>query len=139
MNDDCHFCHFKNKYLILKEYKYWNLSLSESQVLIGWCQASLKRHILFFEELDDKELQELKTVVSDWKRMVEKFHPDWFNVMQMGNLVKHLHFQLVPRYKNEVKYEKRIFTDKSYGRPVLDIWEPEKDEFLLRLKRHLLQ
>lgn len=134
----CQWCNFDKRTLLIKEYKYWNLSIAESQTLIGWTHASLKRHICFFEELTDEELIELKYVVRETKEALNKtFKPDWFNVMQLGNMTPHLHFQLVPRYKEKRFFEGRIFIDKTYGRPISDEWVIEKDNFLKKVRDYL--
>jgi diadenosine tetraphosphate (Ap4A) HIT family hydrolase len=135
---ECKFCSFEDQHLILKEYRYWTLSIAESQNLLGWSHAFLKRHVLFFEELTDEEIIELKKVISDLKFTLNKiFKPDWFNVMQLGNMTQHLHFQLVPRYKEKREFEGRIFFDKEYGRMIVDRWNPEEKQFLIKLNKFI--
>jgi len=134
----CKWCNFKDDYLKLKEYKYWNLYLADSQFLIGWSHAVLKRHIFFFEELSNEELIELKQVILDWKSGLNKtFQPDWFNVMQLGNMTKHLHFQLAPRYKDKREFEEKLFVDKDWGNMIVDRWQSENKEFLTKLTNYI--
>jgi len=134
----CKWCDFKDDYLLLKEYNYWNLYLAESQFILGWSCAVLKRHAEFFDDLTNEELIELKQVVKEFKLALEKvFHPDWFNIMQLGNMVKHIHFQLVPRYEDRKEYEGRTFVDKDYGKMIIDRWKAEDKEFLTRLANHI--
>lgn len=131
----CKWCDLDNRSLLVKEYKYWNLSIAESQILIGWTHASLKRHIRFFEELRDEELIELKKVIKEIKEALNKtFKPDWFNLMQLGNITSHLHLHLVPRYKEKRFFAGRVFIDKNYGRPVSDEWIVEEDALLKKIK-----
>lgn len=138
MTKTCKFCNFKDDYLVIKDYKYWTLFLLESQSIIGWISAFLKRHIEFFEELKDEELTELKQIIKEIKSALNKtFHPDWFNVMHLGNMVKHLHIHLVPRYKEARKYDGRTFVDKNYGRMVIDRWKPENKKFLTKVVRDI--
>lgn len=134
----CKWCDFDNKSLIIKEYKYWQLSLAESQTLLGWTHASLKRHICFFEELKNEELVELKTIIKEIKEALNKtFKPDWFNVMQLGNMTPHLHVQLIPRYKEKRYFAGREFIDKKYGRPIPDEWVIEDGIFLGKLRDYI--
>ncbi|HII71969.1 TPA: HIT family protein [Candidatus Woesearchaeota archaeon] len=135
---DCKWCNFKDDYLKLKEYTYWDLYLLESHSVLGWCAVALKRHAEYFDDLTDKELIELKQVVSDCRSALDKaFHPDWFNVMQLGNMVRHIHFHLVPRYKDPREFEGRSFVDQDYGKMLVDRWKPEDKEFLTKLADHL--
>ncbi len=134
----CKWCDFDSKSLLIKEYKYWKLSIAESQIILGWTKASLKRHIYFFEELNNEELIELKLIIKEIKEALNKtFKPDWFNVMQLGNITRHLHFQLVPRYKKKRFFAGREFIDKTYGKPISDEWIIEDDVFLKKLRDHI--
>jgi len=136
----CPYCPFTSKYLILKEYRYWILSLAESQFLIGWSHAILRRHVESFEELSDEELIELKQVVRDFKKVLKRgLRPDLLNVMQLGNIDRHVHIHLVPRYKSKRTFAERIFTDKDWGKVVPQQWEPEKKKFLIKLRKYLQQ
>ena len=124
--------------MIIKDYKHWTLVLAKSQSILSWTIAFLKRHIQSFEELTDEELLEIKQVIKELKSALNKtFKPDWFNVMQLGNLVPHLHIHLVPRYKEVRKYDGRIFVDKDYGKMIPNKWKPEDKKFLTRLTNHL--
>ncbi len=135
MTGKCIFCEIKENELVLKEYKYWSLVLAESQFLIGWSHAILKRHAERFEELTDEELIELKQVIKELKSALKKtFNPDWFNVMQLGNMTKHIHFQLVPRYCKHRNFDGRVFVDEDYGNMVVNRWKKEDKKFLLKLK-----
>ncbi len=131
---------FKTDYMLLKEYKYWKLFIAESQLLIGWSHAVLKRHAEFFEEMSEEELLELKQVIIDWKKMLNNtFKPEWFNIMQLGNMTKHLHFQLVPRYKGERFFDGRTFIDETWGKMVPHKWVVEGEDFLTKLRNHLTE
>lgn len=130
----CMWCNYKDDYLRLKEYKYWNLYLAESQSIIGWSHVVLQRHIENFEELTDSELIELKKVVSELKAILKKaFYPDLFNIIQAGNMVKHLHIHIVPRYKTSRQFEGRTFQDPDFGKLVTDRWKKEDKDFLAKL------
>jgi len=138
MTGKCIFCEIKESELVLKEYKYWSLVLAESQFIIGWSHAILKRHVEKFEELTDKELIELKQIIKELKTALKKtFNPDWFNVMQLGNMTKHIHFQLVPRYSKSRKFDGRVFVDEDYGKMIVNRWKKEDKKFLLKLKEYI--
>ncbi|MDD5192949.1 MAG: HIT family protein [Candidatus Nanoarchaeia archaeon] len=134
---NCNKCNFKSD-LIIKEYPHWIAEVSDSLTPIGWIYIILKRHAEYFNELTDKELIEIKKIIGELKKMlVRAFKPDWFNVMQLGNGGRHLHFHLVPRYKKVVKFEGRSFKDPDYGKMVVDRYKPENKKFLIRLRDYL--
>ncbi|MBR9702610.1 hypothetical protein GOV10_01110 [Candidatus Woesearchaeota archaeon] len=134
----CKWCVYEQDEIILKEYTHWKLVLSDCQALLGWCQAVLKRHEEDFEELYDEELLELRTVIADWKICLRKsFSPDWFNEQHMGNMDKHLHLQLVPRYESSREFNGKTFSDKDFGNPYVIVWKPEEKIFLNTLANQL--
>ena len=138
----CKFCNTKRlkefEYLKIKEYKNWTLYLAKSHQCIGWCDVILKRHIEFFEDINEKEFKELKKIINEWKGALRKlFKPNWFNIMQLGNSTKHLHFLLVPRYKNPVLYRGRRFVDKDYSHMLKERWKLEGDDFLKQLTKDI--
>lgn len=132
------FCGFGKEFQIVKDYDSWTLIVAEGQLPLGWCICFLKRHVEFFEDLTDEEVLELKQVVAELKSALGKtFKPDWFNVMQLGNMEHHLHFHLVPRYKEPREYDGRTFTDQDYGHMIVDRWKPESKDFLTRLADYI--
>lgn len=136
--EKCAFCHLDDANVVIKDYSHWTLILAERQSVLGWTLAVLKRHVLFFEELSEEELIELRQVVTDVKRALgREFRPDWFNVMQLGNATPHLHVHLVPRYKQPRRYAGRVFADPDYGRMIANEWRPEEKAFLAGLALRL--
>ena len=137
---DCPYCKSLPQHLILIEYKFWTLVVEEGQINLGWSLAIHKGHKEFFEQLEVEELAELKAIVSDWKSALNKtFKPDWFNVMQCGNMVHHLHFHLAPRYKAPRIFGRTGFTDKTFGHmPDTSNWKA-KDKALLTAVRDELK
>ena len=134
---NCRKCNFKSD-LIIKEYSLWIAELSDSPTPIGWIYIILKRHIENFEDLTDEELIELKKIIKELKKMlIKSFNPDMFNVMQLGNTGKHLHFHLVPRYKKKVKFTGRDFSDPDFGKMLVDRYKPDNKEFLIKLRDYL--
>ena len=138
MATKCMFCNFNEQYRIIKKYKFWTLVLADSQFILGWTHAILNRHVCSFDELNDKELLELKIVVKDAKLALDRaFAPDLMNIMQLGNMASHLHIHIVPRYKESRTFEGRTFVDKDFGKMIIDRWKIEDRAFLEKLTRYL--
>jgi len=137
MKNGCSKCNRQSD-LTIKEYPLWTAEISDSPTPIGWTYIILKRHIEYFDELTNKELIELKEIIRELKKMlVKSFNPDWFNVMQLGNGGRHMHFHLVPRFKRPVKFDGKTFRDPDYGRMIVDRYKPAKEEFLKKLRDYL--
>ncbi len=134
MSEDCLFCGFAEKHLILKEYDYWLFVLEKNQNPLGWTLAILKRHVTHFKELTEEELLELQQIVKDAESAIGKlFNHDWFNVMQLGNFMPHLHCHLVPRYEKPREYAGRTFIDEHWGGILKSEWKEEPKKFLTKL------
>jgi diadenosine tetraphosphate (Ap4A) HIT family hydrolase len=137
MTKTCSKCNFKSD-LILKKYPHWIAVVSESPTPIGWIYIILKRHAEYFDELTDAELIELKKIIKELKKvLIKAFNPDWFNVMQMGNMSRHIHFHLIPRYKHKIRFANRTFSDPDYGNMLVNRYKPANKIFLLKLKAYL--
>jgi len=130
---ECKWCDYKKDYLKIKDYKLWTLYLSESQPLVGCLCLVLKRHIIEFEALNEKEWAELKQAEKEALAALKLlFLPDAFDVMQLGSADRHICFHVVPRYAKPRTYSKRVFADENYGKMVT--WQDEaSDEIFLRL------
>lgn len=97
----------------LKAYKHWTASVSTRQTTLGSAVIKANRSgVERISDLSDEELAELKTVMKEFEDMLEKnplFHPDRFNYLQLGNLLKQLHFHVIPRYSSE-----RVFAGETW-------------------------
>jgi diadenosine tetraphosphate (Ap4A) HIT family hydrolase len=133
----CDKCDFKSD-LTLKKYRFWIAEVSDSPTPIGWVYVILKRHAEYFDELTIEELTELKDIIKELRQMLIKaFKPDWFNVMQLGNGGRHIHFHLVPRYNKVVRFDGKDFSDPDYGRMLVDRYKPYDKKVLLKMKDYL--
>jgi diadenosine tetraphosphate (Ap4A) HIT family hydrolase len=86
------------------------------------------------------EILELLKIVKFGQRIIgKKFSPDWFNVQQNGNWIRHIHVLIIPRYKNQVKFNGKIFIDKSFRNPVKFSKHPSNKNLLTKLVKNLFQ
>jgi len=103
--------------------EHWDLvaRLSASSWYLPQNQMYRGHGVLVFDQrhatrLDQLTEQEWLPYAADLKRVVEAIgavcKPDHFNVESLGNVVPHLHWHIVPRYKD----------DGRWGQP---IWAPD--------------
>lgn len=133
------------KYLI-KEYKHWLLSLSFSQGYLGRAVVWAKRaDALELADATDEELRELREILSAYRRTLQQlFHTDWMNFAFLGNVDRHLHGHIIPRYSGERVFEGVTFSDPQWGRHydpsrVSAIESPEDNPDLLVALRDALR
>ncbi|MBN1924134.1 MAG: HIT family protein [Nanoarchaeota archaeon] len=78
--------------------------LRPKQVTKGKTSVYYKKHAVKFSELSDEERNALMNSVVKVAKMLEKtFKPDHMNYALMGNYWPHLHWHLIPRYKDKNK------------------------------------
>ena len=80
----------------------------------GFCRVILNRHAAEMTDLTTDEQQELMRIVFVVETVVrEVVKPDKINLASLGNMVPHVHWHVIPRWRND-----RCFPDP--------IWAPAR-------------
>ena len=105
-----------SKYLI-KDYKYWSVSVHQNQGYLGRCIVWCKREdALDLADATEDEQKELISILSQLREVTKRaFQADWFNYAFLGNETRHLHGHFVPRYSSLRKFEGATFVDERWG------------------------
>lgn len=78
----------------------------------GFCRVILQRHVQEMSELAAIEQQQLMQVVFAVEAsLIELIAPDKINIASLGNVVPHIHWHVIPRFRD----------DKHFPNPV---WGP---------------
>jgi len=106
MKNKCRFCeilenkHENDTYII--SFKYGSLFLNLNQHYEGRCLYILNDHHEHFHAMDketyfgfNSELKKVGKVINDL------FKPDLINYALLGNHIQHVHWHIIPRYKND--------------------------------------
>jgi diadenosine tetraphosphate (Ap4A) HIT family hydrolase len=79
----------------------------------GFCRVIWKAHVAEQSDLSDAERQHLMTVVNGVERVLRaQMRPDKINLASFGNMVPHLHWHVIPRFKQD-----RHFPQAIWGQP----------------------
>jgi diadenosine tetraphosphate (Ap4A) HIT family hydrolase len=89
-----------------------SLYLSSNQTYRGHCLLILDlRHATRPDQLSSDEW---RAFCADLhlaeKAMMQALQPDHINIAILGNVVPHLHWQIVPRYRHDLRWEAPIWT-----------------------------
>jgi diadenosine tetraphosphate (Ap4A) HIT family hydrolase len=88
----------------------------------GFCRVILKRHARELTDLAESERNALMAVVFAVEEAVrEAMKPDKVNVASLGNMTPHVHWHVVPRYRDD-----RHFPHPIWDRPQRDSAVPEE-------------
>lgn len=107
MNMKCPFCiENSNGYhsldLFIEEFEHSYLIMHRNQSFQGRCLLIIKNHYNNFWEIPaDVSFginEELKIVT---KSIKDAFDAELINIASLGNQVRHLHYHIIPRYKND--------------------------------------
>jgi diadenosine tetraphosphate (Ap4A) HIT family hydrolase len=88
------------------------LYLHRIQTYRGYCVLVFDpRHVTSLGELNEPERNAFISDVCRAQEGVRRvLHPDHFNVECLGNQVPHLHWHIIPRYKNDGRWGLPIWT-----------------------------
>lgn len=102
---------------LIKDYRYWTLSVFENQGYLGRCVVWCKREdALDLTDATEGEQKELILILRELKSALEQsFQPDWMNYAFLGNGVRHLHAHVIPRYSKPRTFAGQEFKDVLYG------------------------
>ena len=105
-----------SKFLV-KEYKYWTVSVHQNQSYLGRCVVWCKREdATDLADAIKEEQEELFIVLKDLREATKRaFKTDWFNYAFLGNEMRHLHGHFIPRYSSPRVFKGVIFDDERWG------------------------
>ena len=70
--------------------------------LPGFCRVIWNRHVSEMTDLNYGEREHLMTLVFAVEEAVRHvMHPDKVNIAALGNMVPHIHWHVIPRYKDD--------------------------------------
>jgi diadenosine tetraphosphate (Ap4A) HIT family hydrolase len=112
----CPFCKRDFSRELIYEGSYWRVTLNENQYYLGRCMIILKRHLEDPIQLSKMEVEEIiDLTVKCVKVLREMFNPNLFNYAMLGNIVRHVHLHVIPRYSSERTYDGLKFIDGNWG------------------------
>ncbi len=112
----------------VERYSRWTILINYKQPTLGSNLIVLNRHVQQLSDLTQEEAIEYLDIIKNLERALkESFNPDTINHLMLANVVRHVHYHIVPRYEEERRFAGQTWEDKNYGCfPKLDTLE--KDE-----------
>jgi len=122
----CHVCEINEKLddndLIL-ETEFWGVLLSYNQRYLGRCYIFSKRHFGSLSKMTNEEAVDFAEVVKKIENAIKKaFGAEMFNwACLMNSFYKnenpdpHIHWHMMPRYRNKVIFDGETYEDKEFG------------------------
>lgn len=140
MDKDCLICtrisdikNGNNPYFV-KELKAGYVVLGDYQFYKGYTLFLSKIHVSELHELNSLRLPFLEEMAIVAEAVFKTFKPSKLNYELLGNTDKHLHWHIIPRYKNDPNPKEPIWTlDKNIR--YADSTKPSKQKLKELIKR----
>ncbi len=105
----CVLCHPKNENVIWKNKELRVIQVDDPQ-FPGYFRVIWNEHIAEMSDLTDVERQLLEKVLLTVEKAVRaQMQPDKINWAQFGNMVPHLHWHIIARYRDDSHFPESIW------------------------------
>ena len=86
--------------------------------LPGFCRVIWNHHVVEMTDLTYSEREHLMTLVfAVEETMRYVMHPDKINVASLGNMVSHIHWHIIPRYKDDAFFPGSAWSKRTQETP----------------------
>lgn len=86
--------------------------------LPGFCRVIWNRHIAEMADLTHGEREHLMALVFVVEEAIRNvMHPDKINIATLGNMVPHLHWHVIPRYKDDAFFPGSVWSERTQQTP----------------------
>ena len=106
---DCVLCHPQKENVVWKN-KELRVIQVDDPLFPGYFRVIWNKHIAEMSDLTDDERQLLEKVLLPVEKVVrEQMQPDKINWAQFGNMVPHLHWHIIARYRDDSHFPESIW------------------------------
>lgn len=106
---DCVLCHPQKENVVWKN-KELRVIQVDDPLFPGYFRVIWNKHIAEMSDLTDDERQFLEKVLLTVEKVVrEQMQPDKINWAQFGNMVPHLHWHIIARYRDDSHFPESIW------------------------------
>ena len=106
----CVLCNTKDSTEVVYRSAKWRVLLVDDDSWPGFCRVILNDHIAEMTDLDYRQRTVLMDVVWIVEQVVrEVMRPDKVNLASLGNMVPHLHWHIIPRYRDDMTFPDAIW------------------------------
>lgn len=90
--------------------------------LPGFCRVIWNHHLAEMTDLSYGEREHLMTLVFAVEEAVRQvMQPDKVNIAALGNMVPHIHWHVIPRYKDDAFFPGSVWSQKTQQTPATNL------------------
>lgn len=110
--ETCPMCVKPEKKLLIAELSVSKLYLNPNQRWLGYSYAVFKDHVTDLHLLSEADSNAYyQDMMRAANAIVKAFHPDKMNFDNLGNVVPHLHWHIIPRYAGDANWRNPPWSD----------------------------
>jgi diadenosine tetraphosphate (Ap4A) HIT family hydrolase len=84
---------------------HWRLLLVDDPNYPGFCRVIWNAHVKEMTDLSEAERQEMMSAVWTVEQVIRDImQPDKINLASLGNMVPHMHWHIIPRYRDDAHF-----------------------------------
>ncbi len=84
----------------------------------GFCRVIMNAHVREMTDLSPAERERLMRVVYEVERALRALlKPDKINLASLGNMVPHLHWHVIARFRDDPHFPNPVWSGRTGGRP----------------------
>ncbi|QWE26203.1 HIT family protein [Polynucleobacter sp. AP-Ainpum-60-G11] len=88
--------------------------------LPGFCRVIWNHHVAEMTDLSYGEREHVMSLVFAVEEAVRHvMHPDKVNIAALGNMVPHIHWHVIPRYKDDAYFPASAWSQKTQQTPAM--------------------
>ena len=107
--EDCVFCNPSGETVIWSDARCRVLQVTDTP-FAGFCRVVWNEHVTEFSELGETDRNHVMRVVAAVERSLRRLlSPHKMNVASLGNQTPHLHWHVIPRYRDDSHYPNPIW------------------------------
>jgi len=107
--EDCVFCKPSGETVIWSDARCRVLQVTDAG-FAGFCRVVWNEHVTEFSDLDEADRNHvMKVVVAVERSLRSLLSPHKMNVASLGNQTPHLHWHVIPRYRDDSRYPHPIW------------------------------
>jgi|SRR5215813_7351644 len=107
--DACVFCNPSGETVVWSDARCRVLHVTDAG-FVGFCRVVWNEHVTEFSDLDEADRNHvMKVVVAVERSLRSLLSPHKMNVASLGNQTPHLHWHVIPRYRDDSRYPDPIW------------------------------
>lgn len=106
---DCILCHPTNENVLWKN-KQIRVIHVDDPIYPGYFRVIWNTHVAEMSDLSDQDREMLQKVLLTVEKVLrQQMRPDKINLAQFGNMVPHLHWHIIARYRDDAHFPESIW------------------------------